>query len=531
MRKYFILITLAIVVVLVFIIVHSTKKIQNELDTISYSSLLDMEGNEIVPVTDHVSDIKEIPSFMSSYSLQTSTTQIDKHILNDHPIKKLLFNSFLDSRYTEEEMLSVIVNQLYFDNGVMGLPNAASYYFSKKSTELTIAEQIFLIYKSNHDESKDISKDLLAFIDDQAKKGLIDSVEVSKKEVERVLDEIKNPRTLAQSYVQLVIKEMVEKMDMPEQDLFRKGYHIQTNLKPEVQMSLSTTFSNDKLFPDLENIDIEAGMAIINYHTGKITGLIGGRDFQTSTYNRATDTTRQPASTLKPLLVYGPAVELGWKKDDLLKDTPMKIGDFIPRNYDGKYHGEVTLQESLTMSYNVPTTWLLNEIGLETGLDYINKLNLFTVDAVEGYKLALGYTDTGSSPLALAEAYSVFANKGKFIEASTIESIKTKNGKVIFEYAGEEKRIFEEKTADTITTMLEDVVKNGTGKEAYVKGQTIAGKTGTTSYDGWFVGFDDTYVGAIWLGPDEVIPENRMNIDGGGYPATLFQKVFSQLHE
>jgi penicillin-binding protein 2A len=346
-----------------------------------------------------------------------------------------------------------------------------------------------------------------------------------------MVETINNSNTIAQAYVQLVIKELVTELDLTEADLFRKGYTIQSNLDSKIQTDLIQVFSNNELFPEHTNTFIEAGMAIIDYQSGGITGIVGGRNYHTSTFNRAIDTTRQPASTFKPLFVYGPAIDLGWEADDKLNDSPMTLGDFTPKNYDYKYRGGVTLNESLTMSYNVPTAWLLNEIGLETGLEYIDKFDLFNLKPEEGFKLAMGYTDIGTSPLELSKAFSVFPNDGVFKEASTINTVITSYGKVVFEPSSKETKIYEKNTGKIMTSLLKEVVKVGTGKEAQVDGKKIAGKTGTTSYDGWFVGYDDRYVGAVWLGPDEVIPENRMNIDGSGYPATIFQMVFSELND
>lgn len=531
MRKISIYVTISILIMAIPVI--SLLYVKMELEDTSYSSLLDKNGEEVIPTKFHEFSKNELPTVLSTYYLRHIDAHLDEQFFYGHYFKRTLYHLFLKNHYTEEEKLLMVINHLYFDNGVSGVENAANYYFNKNINNLSTLEQIFLVYKTKNTNTKDMEKDLLAFMDQLVEEKVI-QVQDKKEAIKQLpilLSSIKNSNTVAQSYTQLVIDELVKELNMTEEEIFRQGYVIETNLDPGVQLTLNQVFTNDGLFPVHEKAKIEAGMVVMEYQTAKITGVIGGRDYHRTTYNRAIDTTRQPASTFKPLMVYGPAIDLGWKETDKLKDTPRNYEMFTPRNYDYKYRGDVTLQESLSMSYNVSTAWLLSEIGLEQGLDYINQFDLFTVDKEEGYKLALGYTKVGTSPLALTKAYSVFPNNGDLIQASSLESIKGKNGRVIFERSLDEKNIFSPKTAKTVSTMLKDVVQNGTGKEAAIPGQTIAGKTGTTSYDGWFVGFNDKYVGTIWLGPDEVIPENRMQIDGGGYPATIFREVFQELKE
>lgn len=529
MRKKYIFIPILLIIIAIPSI--SLLSVKKDLEETRYSSLLDIDGEEIVNAEFHKFSKGEIPDTLSKYYFINIDSHIDKLLFSDNFFKRTLYNLFLKERYTEKEKLLIIVNHLYFDNGISGLSNSAEYYFNKKVDQLTTLEQIFLLYKTKNKETMNIEEDILTFMDHLVQLGIIQSDEKfqAKKEFNHLVSTLANENTVAQSYTQLVIKELVKELNMTEEEIFRRGFEIQTTLDKNVQLNLYNVFHNNELFPVHNSTFIESGMAIMDYETGRVSGIMGGRNYVTNTYNHAIDTKRQPASTFKPLMVYGPAIELGWKPNDKLKDTPMALGMFTPRNYDYKYRGEVTLLESLSMSYNVPTAWLLSEIGLQTGLDYIDKFGLFTVNQEEGYKLALGYTSVGTSPLALTEAYSVFPNEGKLIKAKTVESIKDKSGKVIYETDTSEKTVFTAKTAKVVSSMLEEVISGGTGKEAQVPGQSIAGKTGTTSYDGWFVGFNDKYIGTVWIGPDEVIPENRMQIDGGGYPATIFREVFKEL--
>lgn len=529
MRKKLILYISIAIIPLIFFVFISTLSLKKQLDLPKTTVLLSNQTKTIVPANSTSIEKSELPLILKNYYEHSVDMMFFEYYFSKHKFQRILYLAFLDGNYTQEDKINILVNQGYFDNGLIGLGNAANYYFNKEIKQLTISEQIFLLYKQTHSETNQLREDLNVFLSYLLEEGII--VQKDKAEAEGQIEtltlHLDNSKTIAQSYIELVTTELVSELNMDEAEIFRKGFIIQTNLDYSVQSSIYDAFHNEELFPDHPNTKIEAGMAIIEYRTGKIVGVMGGRDYQTSTYNRATDTTRQPASTFKPLLVHAPAIDLGWKPESKLKDVPMKFGDFTPKNYDQKYHGEVTLQESLTMSYNVPTTWLLSQIGIENGINYLEKFNLFSINPEDGYQLALGYTSVGTSPLAMAESYSVFPNAGEYIEAKAVDAIKLHNGKVIYNNALESKVIFSSKTAEVVSNMLEDVIKNGTGKEAQIDGQVVAGKTGTTSYDGWFVGYNGKYSGAIWLGPDEVEPKNRMNIDGGGYPATIFHRVFS----
>lgn len=533
MRKILIYITIALTIGSVLFCFFSTQKLKTQLEEPQYSSIQDKEGKVVISSNLDRLNENEIPKFISTYYKQEMDSLVEEQLLSEHPFQKVLYRLFLERNLTEDERLTIVMNLMYFDNGLVGLQHAADYYFNKKINKLSTLEQIFLIYKNENKNTQDIKKDLAVFIGKLEETRIIDSEEIPAlmNQVDHLVEALKNSNTFAQSYIQLVTKELVAELDMTEADLFRKGYTIQTNLDSKIQTDLIQVFSKSELFPEHTNTFIEAGMAIIDYQSGGITGIVGGRNYHTSTFNRAIDTTRQPASTFKPLFVYGPAIDVGWKPNDKLNDSPIVLGNFTPKNYDYKYRGEVTLSESITMSYNVSTAWLLNAIGLETGLEYVDKFDLFHLKPEEGFKLAMGYTDIGTSPLALSKAYSVFPNEGVFKDTSAIKKVVSSSGKVVYATHSEDTKIYEKHTGKTMTSLLKEVVEIGTGKEAQVNGKQIAGKTGTTSYDGWFVGYDDRYVGTVWLGPDEVIPENRMNIDGGGYPATIFQKVFSELND
>ncbi|WP_449537890.1 transglycosylase domain-containing protein [Ferdinandcohnia sp. Marseille-Q9671] len=532
MKKYRYLLLIVIAgsaLAFMLFIINQTVEVKNDLKSPMSTVLLDNDGNEIVESKNTWVQSENVPELISTY-IQNETDDLGRLLYPTQTIKRLLTNIIMTS-YSEDEMYEVYINKVYLDNGIVGFGNAANYYFNKSLKDTSALEQIYLLYKSKNLESRNIQVDLDNLITSLVTKDYIEKEEMItyQSSIPELLKGLHHKTTFAQSYVDLAIDELKNILDVEENEIFQEGYMITTNLNRNLQLRLYDSFMDQKTFPENEKTIVEGGMVVLESKTGQVAGLMGGREYQMSTYNRSTDTTRQPASTFKPLIVYGPAIEQGWKHDDSLKDKPLSFNGYEPKNHDGTFHGEVTLHESLVMSYNVPTAWLLYKIGLESGLEYINKFDLFKIDPTDEYKLALGFTKVGTSPLAIAQAYTSFANDGVMVDAQTIQRIETRSGKVNYKPKAKKTKIFEKSTAETMTSLLQDVVNEGTAENAHIPGQQIAGKTGTTSFDGWFVGFNEKYVGAVWMGPDEVVPENRMWF--GTSPSGLFKNIFEELGE
>ena len=509
--------------------VMTTKK---ELFSVGQTTIVDQDGNKMNSFTNHWIKKDEIPDFLLGYiEKEKSTSQLSSTLYPSQPIKRYISQQLMDRSFSEERIQEVYVNKMYFNNGIVGLHNAAHYYFNKDIGDTTKLEQILLLFMSRERQFEDLSEAVLSWLIELENQGYIEKAEQQKMQLQLpgLIDTLKNPNTISQSFIQEVIKESNDLFDLTEEEVFRKGFTIRTTLDRDVQKQMYEIFKDVNNFPTQERAFIEAGGVIMEEHTGEISALMGGRYYHTTTFNRATDTTRQPASTFKPLMEFAPAIELGWKPSDPLKDLPMRFGEFKPKNYDRKFRKEVTLEEALVHSYNVPAVWLLYKIGLDTGIHYMNKFDLFTINREDGYGLALGYTSVGTSPLSMAQAYTIFPNEGKMVKAFTIEEIESKSGRTFYRSNQDQKRIIKKKSAKAMLPLLQEVVERGTADDAQIKGQKIAGKTGTTSYDGWFVGFNHKYVGAFWIGPDEVVPENRMIFSGGEYPAALFSKILSKI--
>ncbi len=251
---------------------------------------------------------------------------------------------------------------------------------------------------------------------------------------------------------------------------------------------------------------LESAVISIDPQTGAIRALSGGYDFKKSKYNRAVQAKRQPGSAFKPI-VYTAAIMKGFSQISVINDEPIAIWDpdrfeeWIPRNYEGEYHGKVTLRKAITKSLNAATVNLFLEVGYEPVISLAYRLGIKTkIPKVPS--VALGSVDV--SPLELASVYSTFANDGVRCRPYFIEKVVDPNGNVIYQHKPECSTVIPEEENAVMVDLLKGVIQEGTGKKARILGFPVAGKTGTTNdyTDAWFAGFSTTLTTVVWVGYD-----------------------------
>jgi penicillin-binding protein 1A len=243
----------------------------------------------------------------------------------------------------------------------------------------------------------------------------------------------------------------------------------------------------------------------IDNASGEIRAMVGGRDFQLSKFNRATQALRQAGSSFKPY-VYTTAIDQGARPDDTILDAPVIFptasGPYFPHNYDEKYEGRITLRRALAQSRNIPALKLADSIGIRTVEDYAHKFGI-TSTLPPYLPVALG-----AAEVTLAEqtsAYSVFPNDGVRRVPRIIRKVTDFDGDVLEENYAETKDVISARTARLMTSMLQEVVQHGTAIAAAKLRIPLAGKTGTTNdfTDAWFVGFSPSMTAGVWVGYDE----------------------------
>lgn len=294
----------------------------------------------------------------------------------------------------------------------------------------------------------------------------------------------------------------------------------------------------------------QSATVIMDYKTGHIVAMIGGRDVKGSRIlNRATDTARQPGSSMKPLAVYLPALDNGFTAASPILDIPMITADgkVWPNNVYTGFKGITTLRESLIYSINVSSARTLKKIGIPTSIKYLKKLGIINeenpskdnfVQASENKthndenlaSLALGGMTKGVSPLDMTAAYSAIANDGVYNEPIIYTKVLDKDGNVVLEKEPKQRRVVSPQIAYVMKDILRSTAYEHTGKNAIIKGQASAGKTGTTDYnaDFWFVGFTNYYTAATWMGNDSP----KITITQNSWlAAKLWGHIMTKIHQ
>jgi penicillin-binding protein 1A len=321
--------------------------------------------------------------------------------------------------------------------------------------------------------------------------------------------------------------------------MYTGGYRIYTTLDVVTQAKAEEVYADDEQFPKVneEGKVLQSAMVIVNVHNGEILMMIGGRNInEVRGFNRASDALRQPGSSFKPIVAYGPAFDLGWNPGNVLDDFPdgfmVEEKKFI--NSDRTYRGLVTLRTAVQRSINTVAVKLIEQIGVENGIAFAKKLGITSLVESGNYNdlgpaIALGGITKGVSPLEMTGAFATFANGGVYNKPFAIRRIEDYKGNVLYEHALESHVAMSPQTAYLVTDVLTSVVTSGTGTGARMDRPT-AGKTGTTTLhvDAWFAGFTPDLAGAVWMGYD--ISEQMPGVFGGTYCAPLWKEIMITAH-
>ena len=548
----------------------ASKISANKNEGISIDKIPDHMKNAVIAIEDHRFyehggiDLKGIGrAFFTNLKAggiveggSTLTQQLTKNALlsAEKTYKRKLEEFFLaieiEKEYSKDEILQMYLNQVYFGEGAWGIKRAAMKYYAKDVEDLSISEAALLAglvkapsaINPYQNEDKAIERRNLV-LDRMKEHSFISEKEWEKAKNEKLVFEDGGGDPLKGKYpyyVDVVLEEAINKYNISLDDLLSNGYQIYTELDQDMQGSVEETYKNDQLFPKgTGEQPVQSGAILLDPHNGGIRALAGGRGEHTLLgHNRAVHKVGQPGSTMKPIVPYAAALEAGWEITDELKDERMTFGeDYEPNNYNGQFRGNVPMYEAVKDSLNVPAVWLLDEIGVEKGVDAAKRFGI-PEDAInQNLALALGGTNEGVSPLTMAQAYAVFANGGERPEAHSITKIVDKDGETVAEWKGENTRVISKDVADKVTTMLLGVVQHGTGKAAQIPGREVAGKTGSTQMtiegidgvkDQWFVGYTPQLVGAVWVGHDMTDAKNYLTTSSSEGTAPIFREIMTE---
>ena len=462
----------------------------------------------------------------------TITQQLAKnaYLSQDQTVERKAKEFFLalelTKKYSKEQILTMYLNNAYFGNGVWGVEDASKKYFGVSASQLTLDQAATLagmlkgpeLYNPlNSIEDSTNRRDTVlqnmvaaGYIDknQETEAAGVDMASQLQDKYEGKISDYRYP-----SYFDAVVNEAVSKYNLTEEEIVNNGYRIYTQLDQNYQANMQVIYENTALFPRAEDgTHAESGSVALEPKTGGVRGVVGrvAGDDKTGfrNFNYATQSKRSPGSTIKPLVVYTPAVEAGWALNKQLDNHTMQYDSYRVDNYAGiKTSPEVPMYQALAESLNLPAVATVNDLGINKAFEAGTRfgLNMEKVDRVLGVALGGGVE---TNPLQMAQAYASFANEGLMPEAHFITRIENASGQVIKSHNNSQKRVIDKSVADKMTSMMLGTFTNGTGISSSPADYVMAGKTGTTeavfnpeyTSDQWVIGYTPDVVISHWLG-------------------------------
>lgn len=472
--------------------------------------------------------IKDIRAGSFVEGASTITQQLSKTLFltSKKTITRKIQEAFLsfqlEKRYTKHEILELYLNQVYFGSGAYGVKFAAKKYFNKNVENLNLTECALLValLKAPSKYSPYANLQLATsrrniVLKQMLKEGIIEA----KTYETAIAEDIHLPENGTISgkagYFVDYIKETLPDIIEPS-DLYKGGFRIYTTLSYELQeyaeqaikkglLDLKNRMKNN----NIENPEPQGALISIDVKTGRILSMTGGFDYKKSPYNRATKAMRQPGSAFKPI-VFALAIERGFQQNEIIVDAPIafksgrKNTTWMPQNFSRNYQGEITYRKALALSKNIPAVKLIEALGPSDVAEFGRSMGIKTPLKPN---LSLGLGTSEVKLLDLTSAYTVFPNKGQYIEPYGISRIEDRKGRILFQQNPLKKIVMSQEGAAIMTNMLEAVIQEGTGKKARVIKHPIGGKTGTTNEckDALFIGFSPAMATGVWVGQDKFI--------------------------
>lgn len=465
----------------------------------------------------------------------TITQQLAKNLFLSHErtykrkIQEAMLAFWLEYELSKDEILSAYLNRVYLGGGTYGIDAASQLYFNKSALNLDLRESAIIagMLKAPSRYSPIKNPGLTNERADIVLRAMVAAGYISDESAKSLSNPAPRPSRKPQGgnavryFSDWVIDGLDELIGVPEADLI-----IETTLDSRVQNNAASAISSTlrRFGPDR---DMSQGAMIVMGLDGRILAMVGGKDYNQSQFNRAVQAKRQPGSSFKPF-VYLTAIEQGWEPEDPILDdivTDRELGSYRPKNFAGKYYGEVSLETALTFSMNTAAVRLMKEVGVGHVINTARRLGIIS-KLEPDLSLALGSSSV--SMLELTTAYGALATGGLSVYPYGITKISDKSGRV---YYSRERKTFARRTIEpdnvrAMNQMMRSVVEFGTGAAAQI-GTPAAGKTGTSqnSVDAWFMGYTDKLVAGVWFGNDDNTP--MKGVTGGSFPARVWRDVVS----
>lgn len=471
----------------------------------------------------------------------TLTQQLAKNLFltPERTMRRKINEAFLalwiETNLTKAEILKLYLDRSYLGGGTYGVEAASQFYFGKSVRDVNLAEAALLagLFKAPSAFAPHVNPRAAEARANVVLYRMLDSGYISQGEL---FEARRNPARVSR-----------------DRDIYSPDYFLDIAYAETLRTLLQHGLETEYVVEVKTTIDVELqrhAQAVINYHIdefgeerrareaalvsmtpqGALKAVVGGRDYEASQFNRATDALRQPGSSFKPI-VYLAALRAGLRPDSVVHDVPISIGNWAPQNYNRRYSGRTTLTNALRHSFNTVPIHLAQKIGREAIIDTARRVGLRS-PLHPNASMPLGTNEV--TVMDLTTAYAAFANGGYAVEPYSIIEIRRPNGEILF---SRDERIPRLQPAidyayiADLDYMLHEVIQSGTGRNARLDNIPQAGKTGTTQAyrDAWFLGFTADYVTGVWFGNDDYTPMNR--VTGGNLPAQSWKAFMDKAQE
>lgn len=481
-----------------------------------------------------------------SEGASTITQQLAKltHLSAEKTVRRKLEEIHLalqiEQAYSKDEILEMYLNTVYFGRGAYGIQAAARAYFSIDAKDLNLLQSAALaaIIKAPSAYAPHISPETNKNRRDYILNTMLENGFITQEEHSAAFG--KSLWVIAQQkdeqvyswYIDEVLRVSQEHLDLNADEVISGGFKIYTAFDPALQEAADQAYANETFFPAdaSDGTAIQSAMAVVDVRSGAILAMVGGRDYHVRRgLNRATQMRRQPGSALKPLAVYGPALELGYTTASVLLDEKTTFsGGYTPKNAGDHYYGRVTMRTAIRNSLNTTAVRLMEEIGIDTSTAYLKKMGIPVENTDQNLSLALGSMTYGVTPVELAAAYVPYANGGTYYEPYCVERIERTDGSIVYERQSVGRRVISAQNAFLMTSLLQSVITNGTGTRLLSTDMPLAGKTGTVSMSGgnrdiWMAAYNPDIAVTVWMGFDQTDATHKISngITGGRNTASL----------
>jgi len=449
-------------------------------------------------------NIKESGRIFQGQGGSTITQQlaVNTFLTREETISRKIQDALLalqiERTFTKNEILEMYLNLIYFGHGAYGIVAAAELYFDKPASELSLAESALIAgiprrpyYYSPFINLEAALKRKNIILKRMFDLGYISEDEYNQaREVEIELSQNRDTLEIAPHFSSYIRTKLLEQYGVNM--VFKGGLKIYSTLDLDLQKKAKEAFLASKR---------EGALIAIDPQTGFIKAMVGGKNYEESEFNRATQAYRQPGSAFK-FFVYLTALQKRISPSTVIEDAPIVYENgWSPENYEKEFRGPVTLREAFEDSINIIGVKLLERVGVRDVIQNAYKAGI-TSSLRPDLSLALGTSEV--TPLEMASAYATVANMGTYIEPISILKVEDYNGNILEQNHINGKQVFSENVCYSLIKLMEGVIERGTGWNAKI-GRPAAGKTGTTNecIDAWFVGFTPELVCAVYVGNDD----------------------------